>query len=310
MAIVNYHGCNGAIIAESNGTARTDYGADAIGSTIATYDSSASTLATFRFKPNGVLLTKTGAGPDVAFLWTGMSGSRHSSKSYSEQYNRARHYSAGLGVWSSIDPVYWPVKEKAYAYVNGNPTTYVDPTGLQFSIPQPGFGDCGNWMWTLVITCTYRKRFAKEPPPVTKKCCDSDHRCDTCRKVGGRRDWYSATWDGKGSCYDCVDLQFSLSYSVDTHGNQGFLTWFSPMLSEVFGIGNAIISGTFNKTFPVGKGVGYESVCTFKLKADYDVFEKAVGCTNVVVNTCPDHSNDGCPLSPGGGFGGGGGKGW
>lgn len=107
MPVTNYHTVNGRTIGEATDGARTDYLTDALGSVTATVDQSQNVLNTYRYKPYGGLLAKTGSSPDPRFLWTGDTGSRTTGASYAEQYNRARHYGSGQAGWTSVDPL-WP----------------------------------------------------------------------------------------------------------------------------------------------------------------------------------------------------------
>ena len=127
MPTKTYYSVAGEIIAEETGGVRTDYITDALGSIVGTVDSSQAVVNTYRFKPYGALLAKTGTGPDPRFLWTGNTGSRTTNLNRAEQYNRARHLGVKEGTWTSVDPL-WP-DEMAYGYVKGNPSTKIDPFG-------------------------------------------------------------------------------------------------------------------------------------------------------------------------------------
>ncbi|HRJ28096.1 MAG TPA: RHS repeat-associated core domain-containing protein [Fimbriimonadaceae bacterium] len=119
---------NGVLIGESTGGVRTDYLTDALGSVTATMDESANIKNTYRYKPYGDLLAKTGTDPDPKFMWNGSTGSRKTGLANSGQYNINRHYGTEQAAWTSRDPL-WP-QELAYVYVGGNPTTKVDRLGL------------------------------------------------------------------------------------------------------------------------------------------------------------------------------------
>ena len=126
MPLVNYHTVNGQVVGQSTGTTFTQYLTDALGSVTATVNGKRVTN-TYRYKPYGERLAKTGSGPDPDFQWTGDTGSRVTGRSRAEQYNVLRHYSPSSGAWTSHD-LFWPF-ESAYGYVNGNPTNLFDPTG-------------------------------------------------------------------------------------------------------------------------------------------------------------------------------------
>ncbi|MCW5941950.1 MAG: hypothetical protein KIS66_06945 [Fimbriimonadaceae bacterium] len=128
MPVTNYHTVNGRTIGETTDGVRTDYLTDALGSVTATVDQSQNVLNTYRYKPYGGLLAKTGSSPDPRFLWTGDTGSRTTGLAYSEQYNRARHYGSMQANWTSVDPGNGPVL--AYQYANCAPSQVLDPSGL------------------------------------------------------------------------------------------------------------------------------------------------------------------------------------
>jgi len=127
MPVTNYLTVKGEIIGETTGGVRTDYLTDALGSVMATVDQSASVVNTYRYKPYGELLAKTGTGSDPIFGWVGSQGYAQTGRKYAEQYVRARHYSSTSGRWTSKDPL-WPDKSD-YAYSLTNPVTFVDPSG-------------------------------------------------------------------------------------------------------------------------------------------------------------------------------------
>src|SRR2546427_10334299 len=106
MAVTNYYTVNGQIIGQKTGTgARVDYLTDALGSVIGTVNQSAAVVNTYRYKPFGGLLAKTGAGADPAFQWVGQHGYRPTGKKWSDVYIRRRHYDTNPGRWIAGDPL-------------------------------------------------------------------------------------------------------------------------------------------------------------------------------------------------------------
>jgi len=128
MPVTNYYSVNGVLIGESTGGVRTDYLTDALGAVTATMDQSANIKNTYRYKPYGDVLAKTGTDPDPKFMWNGSTGSRKTGLANSGQYNINRHYGTEQAAWTSRDPL-WP-RELAYVYGGGNPTTLKDFLGL------------------------------------------------------------------------------------------------------------------------------------------------------------------------------------
>jgi len=138
VGVTNYYSVDGEIYGERAGTgARTDYQRDALGSVTGTTDSAGAVVNTYRHKPYGSQLAKTGTGPDPKFLWVGTIGARETGLAHSSHYIRARHYAQEEGNWTTVDPL-WP-REPAYGYVNSSPANFIDPQGLQGSeLQDPG----------------------------------------------------------------------------------------------------------------------------------------------------------------------------
>lgn len=142
MAVTNYYTVEGEIIAEKTaGSTRVDYLTDALGSVTATVNQSAQVVNTYRYKPYGTQLAKTGTGSDPAFGWVGTKGYRPTQKKFSDFYVRARHYGDATGQWTTRDPLYrlrlW------FVYASANPTSFIDPSGMIPVIgpPLPGNKD-------------------------------------------------------------------------------------------------------------------------------------------------------------------------
>lgn len=103
MPTTYYHTVNGRLIGETTGTTRTDYLTDALGSVTATMNQSQAIVNTYRYKPYGQLLAKTGSGADPRFMYAGDTGSRTTLLNYAEQYNQARHLGTRQGQWTTVD---------------------------------------------------------------------------------------------------------------------------------------------------------------------------------------------------------------
>jgi RHS repeat-associated protein len=129
LTVTNYYTDNGRIIGEKVGTnARTDYLTDALGSVTATVNQSAQVVNTYRYKPYGAQLSKTGTGSDPAFRWVGSLGYRQTGLSQSDVYVRARHYGSAPGRWFQRDPLPRTLLAP-YTYTDARPATRVDPSG-------------------------------------------------------------------------------------------------------------------------------------------------------------------------------------
>jgi len=167
MPVTNYLTVNGEIIGETTGGVRTDYLTDALGSVTATVDQSASVVNTYRYKPSGELLAKTGTGSDPVFGWVGSQGYAQTGRKYAEAYVRARHYSSTSGRWTSKDPIGQGGGDlNYYRYVENMPTGKTDPSGM---FPSPPGKETPNQK-----TCQE-----------VRKCLDKDINGYNCQKGHG-----------------------------------------------------------------------------------------------------------------------------
>ncbi len=128
MATTYYHTVEGRIRGQSTAGVRTDYLTDALGSVVATVNSTAAVVNTYRYKPYGERLAKTGVGADPRFGWTGDTGSRRTERIFSDQHNHTRHFSTITASWATRDAL-WPI-EPGWVYSADNPITSLDASGL------------------------------------------------------------------------------------------------------------------------------------------------------------------------------------
>lgn len=129
MPVKKYVNINGRTVAEHTNGVRTSYLTDALGSITATVNSSQTVVNTYRWKPFGERLAKTGAGADPTLGWVGAYGYRRTQRSRSEYYMLARHYDSLGGRWTTVDPL-WP-RSPEYTYCSSNPALRIDPVGLE-----------------------------------------------------------------------------------------------------------------------------------------------------------------------------------
>ena len=149
----NYLMVNGMKIGHVKDGVRTDYLTDALGSVTATKNQSQQIVNTYRYKPYGKLLAKTGSGDDPRYLWTGNTGSRVTQTRNVNQYNVARHYANSPAVWTSVDPL-WP-EEWAYRYVYNRPTMELDPLGEKPETPSQRLKKCKGLSPGACFRCMY-----------------------------------------------------------------------------------------------------------------------------------------------------------
>ena len=133
MAVTNYYSVNGQIIGEATNGVRTDYLMDALGSVTGTVNAACQVVNTYRYKPYGALLSKTGVGDDPAFGWVGTQGYKQTNKKFSDFYVRARHYDSSSARWTTVDPIVYKIANNKpyYSYDDLNPTSFIDPAGLE-----------------------------------------------------------------------------------------------------------------------------------------------------------------------------------
>jgi|SRR5579871_5862877 len=203
MAVVSYYTVCGLILGESNGSSRSNYLYDSIGS-VTSVETNGTATAAGPYTPYGR------SSSSLAFGWLGCLGYRATSNSAASHYVRKRHYSNYLGRWTSKDPLGWNrprsvasvaslykrLSENAYKYVQARPTAFVDPSGLDFEVGPGvsvlGFEDCVEYPFSFP--------FLEGKASVIIELCEE---CFKCCKPG---DWAT-------HC-DIISLKFQQEYSL------------------------------------------------------------------------------------------------
>lgn len=165
MPTVIYASVGRRIVSEKRGAARSFYGADPLGSTVAMYDLTGTTSDTFSYWPYGEVRASTGS-TSTPFKFCGTWG--YYRDTTGRLYVRARHYRENLARWKTRDPI-WP-RESAFQYTGSMPFS-PDPSGLKPKL-------CGG-------TCCadYDKQFQHvEDHAATTICCNG--KPCICVKVG------------------------------------------------------------------------------------------------------------------------------
>ncbi len=128
----------GMVVHQRKNGVDTELISDPLGSVVKTKDASGNETSRTEYWPYGEVQSSTGSNP-TPFGFVGTLG--YYRDLATRLYVRARYLRPDKGRWQTVDPL-WP-DETAYGYVNGNATTYVDPSGL--------------W-WINIIDCNTSER--------------------------------------------------------------------------------------------------------------------------------------------------------
>ena len=119
------------LIGEETGNAFKTYHFDCRGSTVALTDANGVITDTFEYDTYGKLISRTGTS-NVIFLYNGRDGVVTDTNGL--VYMRARYYSPDMRRFVNADIIHGNISDSPslnrYAYVNGNPVSFIDPFGL------------------------------------------------------------------------------------------------------------------------------------------------------------------------------------
>ncbi len=119
------------LIGEEKGGQFKTYHFDYRGSTVAITDANCNVTDTFKYDTYGKLNARTGSS-EIIFGYNGRDGVVTDSNGLI--YMRARYYSPDMHRFVNADILHGEISDSTslnrYAYVNGNPVIYTDPTGL------------------------------------------------------------------------------------------------------------------------------------------------------------------------------------
>ncbi len=105
----------------------TYYHFNQIGSTVALTDDSGTVTDRIEYSPYGIVTHRTG-NTGTPFLFAGVTGVQADSNGL--LYMRARYYNPHLRRFINSDPSGFAGGMNFYAYANGNPLMFIDPSGL------------------------------------------------------------------------------------------------------------------------------------------------------------------------------------
>jgi RHS repeat-associated protein len=152
------------------GGAVSYYVADHLGSIVQTTNASATVTLTREYDPWGTMLQGSSTS---GYAYTG----REWDAETGLYYYRARYYDPKIGRLLSEDPIEFKGGINFYTYVGSNPTSVVDPYGLQSTRfgddwgvpPQPPPRTCWQLNFDGSVTCS--------PTPRTPPTCTQDRTC-------------------------------------------------------------------------------------------------------------------------------------
>ena len=120
------------LIGEETGSSFTTYHFDCRGSTVALTNASGVITDTFQYDTYGKLISRTGTS-NVIFGYNGRDGVVTDTNGL--VYMRARYYSPDMRRFVNADIIRGRISDSTslnrYAYVNGNPVSFIDPFGLE-----------------------------------------------------------------------------------------------------------------------------------------------------------------------------------
>ncbi len=213
MAYTSYITIDGTLVGEETNGVMRNYGTDALGSVVTTTLNGVAEN-TYRYKPYGGLLAKTGTAADPSFLWNGGSGYRATTLPSASHYVRRRHYSGTAAQWTTADPR-WP-GEPPTAYAQGRPASQADPSGTVCTpMPVTNQGCCGQINWSGVGHCPGGHWTDCPPAPPLAAACLASKSQVSCSAVatiigqlaqacsagcGGAKYGSGASWDAATIC--------------------------------------------------------------------------------------------------------------
>ena len=105
----------------------TYYHFDQLGSTVALSDEAGHITERMEYDPFGKITYRTGT-TDTPFLYVGQLGVQTDANGL--LYMRARYYNPRIGRFINADPIGFGGGSNWYAYANGNPMGFMDPSGF------------------------------------------------------------------------------------------------------------------------------------------------------------------------------------
>ncbi|MCS6860677.1 MAG: hypothetical protein NZT92_10205, partial [Abditibacteriales bacterium] len=162
FVVVYDHG-NSDLVRQTRGTTASYYQFDGLGSTRQLTNASQAVTDTTSYDAWGNVLSSSGTTANP-FKYVGSLG-YYADADNGMMLLGARYYSAGIGRFSSLDPM--RDSYNWYAYVGNKTTGFVDPSGLQEKSPPislPPTGKIGN--------CEYTIRVESDAIVITVKCGD------------------------------------------------------------------------------------------------------------------------------------------
>jgi RHS repeat-associated protein len=303
MGVTNYFSANGMLLGEDGPNGKVGYLTDALGSVTSTLNQAGAVLNTYRYKPYGSQLSKTGTAPDPEFSWVGLRGYRQTGLDHTDIYIRRRHFSSIEGRWTTVDAL-WPT-EPPFAYAGNRPVRVVDPTGAF------GVGGCLDWKAWVQATCQYTNdSTGARGPNKTFWYCAGCNSC-ACTNSPTLLTYCNFTATESGSAFgnNTVNLQASFNGgSISASGTMPYCNLFHrfqnalsaiPVAGSFLGVGDLLQDVTnavtaFQQIAPWGQS-GYMTTCALTFTLNLYVAIWFPPCKSKSIGTC----NKGTPGFPG-----------
>jgi len=186
--------------ARSESVGRYYFLTDALGSTLALTDSSATVQQTYAYEPYGEV-TATGSSNNP-YQYTG-----RENDGTGLYYYRARYYSSAIKRFISEDPMGLDAGLNMYAYVRGNPVSFVDPDGMNVTCTDTSCeGVCHSILecaadYLHVCGAIVHKKIIDTTPEPKEEHCQAlkDQILNTCAGLTGRK---------KFACFEAANTSY------------------------------------------------------------------------------------------------------
>ncbi len=190
---------------------------DGLGSVRSLIDATLGVDTTHNYDPYGNYI---GTAPTNGYF--GFTGEQTDSNG--QVYLRARYYNPSIGIFSSLDP--FEVGNR-YAYVNGNPVNFTDPSGFQGDSPEPG------------SDAPAPVQFCRSQPGIWKGLCFSTLLKEAALMFIEEDSDYSSLFDLIGIENETLRQAADESWAFAGNLMLNYLGWYGSLFRETWRLGEA-----------------------------------------------------------------------